>query len=492
MAACLPLGCRKGERSERPNLVLILTDDQETGSLAHMPVVQKRLVRRGMTFASAFATTPLCCPSRASILTGQYIHNHRVYANQPPEGGAPRFAQLGHEANDLAVWLQAAGYRTGIFGKYLNAYEDPRHVPPGWNDWHVAIGREGYNGFNYTLSENGRPVRYGENDDDYITSVLADRAVAFVRAAEKDDRRPFFIYFSTFAPHGPYVSARKDRKAFRRVTAPRPPSFNEADMRDKPAYMQALPLDSPLIREIDRLYRRYLRSLLGVDRAVDRILDALDCGDETRDTYVFYFSDNGTLLGEHRDVGKWSPYEESIHVPLVVRGPGVPAGSVSRKQALNLDLAPTFLAIAGARAGAPMDGRSLLPILRGSPPPDWRTDFLIENLEGLSGDPHPRKMTDPPPYRGVRTERYLYVEYLDPRKGTRELYDLNRDPYELESLHARPETQPLMRRLSARVRALQECRGDDCRRAAADASSTQGGNTAVTGDDRPGEVGAGP
>jgi arylsulfatase A-like enzyme len=419
-----------------------MTDDQAVISVPRMPVVSRRMSRQGLTFTRAFVTT-----SR----------------NTPPDGGLAQFRKGGWEHRNVVVRLGELGYRTALLGKYLNGYEQPEHVPPGWSEWAGLLGKGGYNGFNYVLSENGKPVFYGEAEEDYLTDVLADRAVSFIRESEEEDARPFFLLVSTIAPHSPRMFAPRDRREFKGVKAPRPPSFNEGDLSDKPRFVREKTDHDELIRSIDDVYRHYLRALLGVDRAVARILDALEDAGEIENTYVLFLSDNGYLLGEHRSVGKMLPYEGSIRIPLIIRGPGVPKGRATAAMALNLDLAPTFLEIAGAAADAGMDGRSLMPFLGGAEPEGWRSDFLIEHLDFQPKEGAAPQSLNPPPYRGLRTERYTYVEHLGRAEGERELYDLETDPHQLESLHDRPGMAGLMKRLSGRLRELEACRGEGCR-----------------------------
>ncbi|MDP3939617.1 MAG: sulfatase-like hydrolase/transferase, partial [Deltaproteobacteria bacterium] len=275
--------------------------------------------------------------------------------------------------------------------------------------------------------------------------------------------KSLFLYVATTAPHGPWVYARRDRKRFKGFEAPRPPSFREADMSDKPAAMQRLKeFPDDRLEMVDTWYRGYLRCLAGVDHAVDRILDALDRFDETRDTYVIFTSDNGFLFGEHWDIGKLSPYEPSIRVPLIVRGPDVRVGTVAGELALNLDLAPTLLEIAGAPTQEDLDGRSLVPLLRERAGTGWRDDFLMEQLDfeekpDAEGDPQL------PPYVGVRTERYVYVEYLGSAEGERELYDLEIDPDQMENLAGKAEVAEIEGRLAARLAELRGCKGAGCR-----------------------------
>jgi arylsulfatase A-like enzyme len=298
-------------RGAAPNIVLILTDDQELSSLRHMPILHRRVAREGLTFTRAFVTTPRCCPARASILTGRYAHNHGVLRNLFPDGGWRQFRKGGWEKRSLAVRLTESGYRTALLGKYLNGYRRAAHVPRGWSEWFVMIGKGPYGGFNYRMSENGTPVAYGQRAEDFFTDVLSDKAASFIRRSE-EDTRPFFLFVSTAAPHPPSAHAPRDRHAFEGVKAPRPPSFAEADLSDKPRFVREKTHHDDQIRAIDSFYVRYLRSLAGVDRLVGRVLDALEAAGKTEETYLLFTSDNGILLGEHRAVGKLLPYEGAI------------------------------------------------------------------------------------------------------------------------------------------------------------------------------------
>lgn len=438
-----------------PNIVFILTNDQDVESLAHMPRLQELLVQQGTTFRNMFVTYPLCCPSRVSFLTGQYPHNHGNLRNEPPLGGWEKFRNAGQEQSTLATWLHAAGYRNALFGQYIPGYRDAIHLPPGWEEWHAFL-RANY--FNYTLSANGRLERYGDAPAHYSTDVLAEQVIAFIEQAEANDEQPFFIYFAPFAPHGddvpngPATPAPRHADAFAGATAPRSPSFNEADVGDKPPPVARLPLLTPeQIRAIDHEHRTRLQSLLAVDEAIDRIIQALAERDELENTYIFFTSDNGYHLGQHRmPNGKDTPYEEDIRVPLVVRGPGVPRGVSLDHLVLNIDFAPTLAELAGATAAELIDGRTFAPLLRPDPPrgESWRRDFLVEIYRPIGVE-----------IRALRTQEWVYVEYSP---GARELYDLRADPYQLESLHrVAPAAQ--LAELSARLRQLAICARDSCR-----------------------------
>jgi N-acetylglucosamine-6-sulfatase len=396
----------------RPNIVLVLTDDQRWDTLSGMPTVQSELVAKGVNFSNGFVVNSLCCPSRASILTGQYSHSTGVYANKGSRG-----YRAFREGSTIATWLQTAGYTTGYVGKYLNGYRGP-HVPPGWSRW-VAFAGAGF--FNYSLNVNGMPVWYGNGPEDYSTDVLAGQAVSFIEQAPG----PFFLVFAPFAPHGPATPAPRHENAFEGLAPWRPPSYNEADVFDKPEWVRSLPEMAPERQTlVDSFRRDQLRSLLAVDDAVKTILGTLERTGRLRDTLIVFTSDNGMAWGEHRRSHKEDPYEESIRVPFVVRydALGLPPRA-ERRLALNIDLAPTFAHLGGAPLPL-ADGRSLLPLLT-APSVPWRRDFLIEHLRTASG-----RM---PTYCGVRTTNALYVSY---ETGEEELYDLAADPHQLSNLAA--------------------------------------------------------
>jgi arylsulfatase A-like enzyme len=419
----------------RPNFVVIVTDDQRWDMLEAMPAVQRLLVDHGMTFTNAFATTPSCCPSRVSLLTGQYSHHTGVLDGSADNaaGGAPAF----DDESSLATWLDDAGYRTGLVGKYLNDYDElpAGYVPPGWDEW-FAIAQPGpqIRYYDYELNENGKIVEYGDDPSQYSTSVLKKKAVRFLEA---DD--PFFLYFAPIAPHAPSTPAPEDADASIELGWDPPPSFDEADVSDKPGGGPP-PFSAQDVSAARSERGEMLRSLLAVDRAVERIVDAVETAGQMEDTYFLFTSDNGFLLGEHRLLGKVWPYEESIRVPLVIRTPEPDAPRSSNELVLNIDLPATIAELAGVRPGLRQDGRSLVPLLAGREI-SWRSDFIVEFLGFAPAVP---------PYEGVRTRRHLYVEY---RNGDQELYDLRGDPYELGNLlDARQPTS--VTRVVARLKAI--------------------------------------
>jgi N-acetylglucosamine-6-sulfatase len=432
IGSAVVLASRSGSEGERdaPNFVLIVTDDQRWDTLDAMPAVRRHLVDGGITFTNAFATTPSCCPSRVSLLTGQYSHTTGVLdgsADNAP-GGAPAFA----DRSSLATWLDDAGYRTGLVGKYLNDYgELPLgYVPPGWDEWFaVADSRPQIRYYDYRLNENGTIVDYGDAPTDYSTSVLQEKAVDFIR-----DDRPFFLVYAPLAPHLPAIPAPQDSGTSVPAWGTPPPSFDEDDVSDKPGRSRQ-PLDVSRARSVRE---DMLRSLLSLDRSIEAIVRAVEAAGAADDTYIFFTSDNGFLWGEHRVIGKVWPYEESIRVPLVIRPPGRRSSRTLEQAVLNIDIPPTIAELAGIDPGLRQDGRSMVPLLRGTGGP-WRDAFVVEFLGFAPGIP---------PYVGVRTRRHIYIEY---RNGWRELYDLRTDPFQLRNLLAEPSasTRAIVRELRA-------------------------------------------
>jgi len=463
-----PAGAAPPTQSARPNIIFLLTDDLDAASVRAMPRVTALLADRGVSLTNFFVTTSLCCPSRSSLLRGQYVHNHQVLTNRSPSGGFERFHALGREDSTVAVWLQNAGYRTALMGKYLNGYPGSAgstYVPQGWDEWDSPVKGRPYGNFDYTMNENGRLVEYGHAPGDYLTDVLSRKAVQFIRSSARDGR-PFFLYLATYAPHAPSTPAPRHAGAFAGATAPRPPSFNEEDTSDKPEWVrQRVPLTAPQIAQIDEQYRQRLRSLLAVDDLVADLVAVLRETGRLEQTYLFFTSDNGYHMGEHRLMpGKNTAYEEDIRVPLIVRGPGVPARRIVDQLAMNIDVAPTFASLAGAAVPPFVDGRSLVSLLGPAPPPQWRQAFLTEHFvdaRGQAGGRPGRRGGGAPAFSGLRTRDAKYVEYAT---GERELYDLRADPYELRNLAA-TAPQELLSRLAARLAELRQCGGRSCRKA---------------------------
>jgi N-acetylglucosamine-6-sulfatase len=455
----------RGGSDKKPNIVLILTDDLNLTQYLdppRFPKVNSLLVDEGTTFSNYFVTDSLCCPSRSSILRGQYVHNHDVRSNRPPLGGFEKFHGNGDETSTIATWLHDAGYRTGLLGKYLNGYPsgvDPTFVPPGWDVWASPVGG-GYSGFNQRVNENGTLVRYGAAPQDYMTDVLARKSGEFI---QQSGDKPFFLYVAPFVPHSPATPAPRHAEAFPGVQAPRTPSFNQPDVSAEPQWLQGRPLlDDQQIASIDALYRKQLQSLLAVDDLIEHVVDTLRQTGQLDNTYIALSSDNGFHLGQHRlPQGKITAFDEDIRVPLVVRGPGVPAGKKVDDFAANVDLAPTFAKLGRAKAPGFVDGRSLEPALRGKSGNGGRDGVLVEHFAPGGGQRRGRRGGAPPTYAAVRTDRYTYVDY---DTGERQLYDLRADPDQLRNIVSTADPK-LVQGLADRVAALRTCKGADCRAA---------------------------
>lgn len=485
-----PVGASKA----KPNIVFVLTDDLDAASMQYMPNLKELLADQGVTFRNYFVAMPLCCPSRASTLRGQYPHNTQILGNQAPTGGFRKFFQLGEEKSTVAVWLENAGYRTLLAGKYLNGYPqrtNRTYIPPGWTEWYSPVRGDAYTEFNYSLNENGREVAYGSKPRDYGTDVYVSKVVDFIQRSASNGK-PFFAYLAPYAPHAPYTPAPRHADLFRGAKAPHTPNYNEADVSDKPLYIRSRALlNQKKMNDIDRVYRSRLQSLQAVDEGIKEIVHALKVSGQFDNTYIFFTSDNGFHMGNHRQrLGKVSPYEEELRVTMIVRGPGVPAGRTLEHLTGNIDLAPTWADLAGARTDDFVDGRSLVPLLGASPPPlnQWRQAFAIENgpeeLEP-TGTATPEPDSDPgvleppdedetdnaalppssnrgiPSLRGIRLQTLSYVEYAT---GEKELYDLRADPYELQNLVSEADPS-LLQQLSARVQELATCKAVECRNA---------------------------
>jgi N-acetylglucosamine-6-sulfatase len=509
LSACFPSAEGKQAENQKqepkaPNVILILTDDLAVNdlnprALRHMPNLESLLIDKGTTFDNAFVTNSLCCPSRATILRGQYTHNHEILSNDPPRGGFQKFRFLGHENSTMATWVKEQGYRTAFFGKYLNGYKET-YIPPGWDEWYAVTG----NYLSHTFNENGHLVNY-EPESYYDTDVMSDKASEYItRTAGADPpfftaNRPFLMWIGTKAPHQPATPAPRDDDSYPAISLPHPPSFDEKDVSDKPGWVSDNPpLSKEQKRYMEELYRKRLQSMLAVDDMIGDLVGALHDSGELDNTYIVFTSDNGFHLGQHRlGAGKWTPYEEDIRVPLIVRGPGVPEGETLHHMVLNNDLAPTFADLAGSERPSFVDGRSLVPLLTDDPKPlaDWRKRFVIESVAERSGVPHPPFITestvvplltgDPLPgnwrrtsaasaqsseewgrpwLKALRTKNYLYVDY---KTGEHELYDMRKDPYELNNMYATAPPE-ITRRLEAQLDALRQCSAAQCRAAESD------------------------
>jgi len=481
---------------QKPNVIVILVDDMDMSLMPFLKNTQALIGGEGATFTNYFITDSLCCPSRSSNFRGQYPHNTGVLTNDFPEGGFRRFFVDGSEAETLAVWLQRADYRTSLIGKYLNGYPifaGHNYIPPGWTDWHALFYKTSsdsgswYN--NYTLNENGPLVEYDDSPENYSTDVFKEKSFKFIDQSAADEY-PFFLLLAVYAPHGPSTPAVRHSKMLDGLAYPKKPSFNEADISDKPKIIQALAGTGDEIDtgDADFLYSQRARTMLAVDELVVDLVRKLEQNGQLDNTYIFFTSDNGFAIGEHSlPPGKGLAYEENIHVPMLVRGPGIKPNTVITQITANIDLAPTITEMTGATPANFVDGRSFMPLfeLETSKPLDWRKGVLIEMgavdtstsltapvvaYSGFDSSPYEfeypdsasdkfLQQNDEGTYRGVRTEKFIYIEY---NNGEREFYNLIADPYELENLASKLDPD-ILSSLHAWLGQLQTCSADECR-----------------------------
>jgi arylsulfatase A-like enzyme len=447
----------------KPNIVVIMTDDLDAGgTMDVMNTVRMKLKNKGVTFINSYVEFSTCCPSRATFLTGQNARNHHVLSSDPVSLGG--YIRLDGKDNTLPVWLKAAGYHTAHIGKYLNGYGtdvDPCPIPPGWDTWRGLRDPETYRYYGYKVVREGCTPGATLSPDQYQTDYLADEAVSFI-TSRASSSQPFFLSWAPLAPHqgdertsnGTLLTTPAPRhKGMLPGALPLPGSYDEADVSDKPGFVR----DQPQLSDADKadiqmLYQSRRESLLAVDEAIDRIIKALDATGKLSNTYIVFTSDNGFFQGEHRrPEQKLWVYENSIKVPLIIRGPGVPAGKTRRQYVLNTDVAATILQWAGAVPGRTQDGRSLRPVLTSATAP-WRSAFLVEGLHDTYRMPAIR-------FKAIHTDQFVYVEHTT---GETELYDLVRDPNQLESRHDDPAYEPIRTRLKARLASLKTCAGASC------------------------------
>ncbi len=439
----------------RPNIVYIQADDLDAKLLPYMPWTQKYLGDEGVRFNNFTFSLALCCPARASILTGKYAHNTGVFDNgETPEGGYGGFYRGGHEANTFATKLDAQGYSTAYYGKYLNGYAaqaglPQTHIPAGWDEWFAIIGNP-FQQYDYTVNSNGTIVTYGP--DRYFTDTLSRRS----RAWMVEQTSPFMATISTTNTHAPFVPAPRHLDKYPGLTYPRNPNFDEEYVTDKPASIQDLPRLSNEDKEVvDVFFRRRVLAALSVDDLVKAVVDDLSAAGKLDNTYIVLTSDNGYHLGEHRLMGspgyiegpggrggKNSPYLEDIDVPLLMRGPGIADGTVRSQLVSNIDIGPTFTQIGGTTMD--VDGESFLALAKGGNTP-LRSALLLERGIGT-------------PYSGVRTRTHTYINSDVERD---ELYDTNSDPWQIRNVHA--GYPDLTAELRVRTATLRSCSGVTCR-----------------------------
>lgn len=471
----------------KPNIIFFLTDDLDVklDTMKYTPKIKKYMADAGASFTQFFISNTLCCPSRTTILRGQFSHNNKVLTNGGPDGGFERFLNVGNEDSTIATWLQTSGYNTVLMGKFLNGYplpKDPTHVPKGWTEWYSPAKGNAYGCYNYTMNENGKLVSYGSDPEDYMNDVLSAKATDFIGRMSKDGN-PFFAYIAPYSPHSPATPAKRHEKLFPNIKAPRTPNFNEADTSDKPGRLKTKKkLTAKEIAGIDKEYGLRVRSMQSVDDLVENVVKALEKAGQLDNTYLAFIGDNGFHLGQHRlPGGKGTAYEEDILVPCYIRGPGIKAGlTVSDYLTGNVDLASTFADMAGVTSPDFVDGRSILPLAKGEKPKTWRNAYFIEFYpferpktaqalikEGIyepyDADEDEGRETSVATYIALRTKTHTYIEY---KTGDKEFYDIVKDPWQLENQSGKADksllakysawTNQLLKTGGAKLREIEE------------------------------------
>ncbi|MFT4039183.1 MAG: sulfatase, partial [Thermomicrobiales bacterium] len=459
------------EPAAQPDIIMILLDDMRPTDLPVMPHTLALLADAGMSFPNYFATTPLCGPSRASFFRGQYAHNHGVFSSESLVSAWASWHDTGLDQDTIAVWLQNAGYRTAHIGKHMNQFRQPEGGGPGWDVWVVPRRLKP---FNYLLYVGDETEEHGADAADYLTDVLAHKATEFIASTPADV--PLFLYLAPKAPHKPATPAPRHEGLLTDIPLDHGGSFNEADLSDKPINMQRPPLTEDEIAWLETLHTQRLQSLQAVDEAVAQLVATLAAAGRLENAYIFFSSDNGYALGEHRDEGKTTPYDEAVRVGLLARGPGIPAGRVNPALVANIDLAPTFAELAGAAVPAFVDGRSITPALRGGD--SGRRALLLEVDtpidQDLNDDDDAMVVVHTDAnriagrirsgWRSIRTLDWQFSAWGIPPVED-ELYDLRRDPWQLDNLASAPQHAAKMTDLSLWLDSLLACAGDTCRRA---------------------------
>ncbi len=478
-----------GAVSRKPNIVRIVTDDQDITSMRVMQKTKKLLGANGVTYANSVVSLSLCCPSRATLLTGQYAHNHQVWDNGGTTGGYLNFRR---SENSLAPWLRQAGYQTAHVGKYMNSYGklQANQVPIGWDFWFNVVDEqeESYPYYGYTISDNGKSTTYGKDDKDYITDVFTERALTDLRRMATSGQ-PFFLDYWPTAPHsgngrgrtqhlGP-VAAPRYETANAGANAPRTTNWLPAKS-EIPAglqiygnlYVGATGGAEKFPALLDLSYRQYLNSLLSVDDSVEALVNELRASGQLENTLIIFTSDNGFMWGNHGLAMKWEPYEESLRVPLIISGPSFAKGVTSDQPVANIDIVPTIVEVAGATAARAMDGTSL--VTAGTAGAGTAgTGGSAEAGAGASANRAiliESNMFDPavplqfvgynvPRYKGVRGGGYQYTEWAD---GTLELFDLTKDPGQMKNLAADPRQAANRAELAKALGMLNGCAGANC------------------------------
>jgi N-acetylglucosamine-6-sulfatase len=482
----------------RPNVVMIVADDLDKKLLRWMPQTRRLIAAEGASFDRYYVEQSTCCTSRASILSGEYTHNHGVRGNHYPAGGFFRWHE-GRESSALPTWLESNGYRSALLGKYLNEYPYPsgydgtdaekealeEFVPPGWQSWFSPVAGTPYRQLDTILNVNG--VVDEEPRTEFLDQLMGERLLDLVNGLDGMDLRDGgrFVYYASYSPHSPYASPERFQAEFEDVRYPRTPSFDEGDVSDKYGLAGVRgPMTEEKVEEIDEAFRARVRSVQVLDANVGALVRRLEAQGTLDNTFVVFTSDNGYNMGEHRlDIAKYNQFEETVSVPLLVRGPGIEPGTRISELAGNIDLAPTIADMTDSHTPDRVDGMSLLPLIDGGAKTLPREHLLLSRglipleKEALSAvEEFPETVVESPrharlsDFNAVVTERWKLVDYIN--SDREELYDLRNDPYELtnlmvggwQSLKLMPPWQrDLVRDLRRTLHQLLKCEAADCR-----------------------------
>jgi len=442
----------------KPNIIFILTDDYASNLVEFMPNL-KAMQKEGVTFSNYYVSNSLCCPSRSSIFTGMLPHNTGVETNTKPNGGYDAFVEKNDAQKSFCVALQNAGYKTAMMGKFLNGYIPKTNSPvQGWTDWFVAGG--GYRNFDYDINCNGQLLHFGHAPEDYLTDVVASRTDSLIKAWKNN---PFFIEIATFTPHAPFIPAPRHEDLYKNEKAPRTPRFNKQADSTAPNWLRELnSLNAKQIVRIDNIFRNRLRCIMSIDEMLGNIRKVLNETGAAGNTYIFFSSDNGYHLGDYSMLqGKQTPFDIDIRVPLVACGPNVAKGNSQSAIVSNIDLAPTFAALAGTKLEGEPDGKNIQNFFleQNTEKIKWRNFAVIEHrrVNYDKNDPDRQEAEDGrlPSYTALRFRNLLYVEY---ETGEISCYDVENDPYELKNIASSLPTE-MQKRLHDILVAVKKCGG---------------------------------
>ncbi len=450
-----------GSLTDIKNVVMILADDLDWAAFDQVPRLAA-LKNEGTTLSDFVVTDSLCCPSRTSFMRSQYVHNHRVISNVKATGGGwEKFFSRGLEKDCLPTWLQKSGVNTSLIGKYLNGFPNgtpaPTYIPPGYNYFVTSTSKnQAYQGFDYTLNENGTLKDYGHAPADFLNGVLLKNAASYMKTL----KTPFFMEFGSYNPHTPAPYEAKYANTHTNDTIPRTAAFNAVGTNELGWIAARKVLTPHRVANLDRLWQKRLRSAESIADTYEVLQAQLKATGHADDTLIILTSDNGYHAGVHRlATGKQTAFKEDAVVPTLFIGPGISKGAVISQVTSMVDLGPTISSIFGAKTPSYVDGRNLAPLLRGEAATPWRTATLTENLSRTRpGDPDYSPF-EAPAFHALRSNQWLYIEYVN---GDVELYDLKNDPLEMNNVQA--ATNPaIVAQLHAQLHALRNCEGASCR-----------------------------